>query len=459
MGKARMNRATGAFACAMTAAALLSAPVRAFADSAPDASADTPASLGIDQAWAVHGQTTLVEQANDAFRSPYRGANSLSPDANGRETFDATLFLGVRLWPGAELWVNQEIDQGFGLSNTLGAAGFPSGEAYKVGKSAPYLRLQRAFVRQTINLGGDKSDVDAAANQLSGAQTANRIVITAGKFGVGDVFDTNKSAHDPRADFLNWSVIDTGTFDYAADAWGYSAGAAVEWYQGRWTIRAGLFDLSDVPNSTTLDGRLGQFQGDLEVEERHQLWGQPGKIAVTGFINRGRMGSYADALALAAATHTVASTAAVRDYRSRTGLSVNLEQQLTADLGLFARAGFADGDVEPYEFADIDDTVAVGLSLAGTRWGRKDDTVGLAGVVNTISKMHQAYLAAGGLGILVGDGRLPHPGAEQIAEAYYSAAVTKAIHISLDGQVIGNPAYNRDRGPVGIMAVRLHGEF
>ena len=276
---------------------------------------------------------------------------------------------------GRRVWVDPEIDQGFGLSGTLGVAGFTSGEAYKVGASVPYARVPRAFIRQTVDLGGDSQKVDSDLNKFSGSQTANRLVITVGKFGVTDVFDNNKYAHDPRNDFMNWALIDTGTFDYAADAWGFTYGAAAEWYQGDWTVRGGVFDLSIVPNSTELDPTFDQFQWVGEIERRYELWGQPGKVAVTGFLSRGRMGSYADALALAAATGGVPSTAAVRQYTSRGGLSVNIEQQITEQLGAFARAGFANGDIEPYEFADIDRTVAAGLSLNGKSWGRPDDTL------------------------------------------------------------------------------------
>src|SRR5580692_5925428 len=288
--------------------------------------------------FAVHGQTTYLSQYVFPFRNPYSGQNSLAPN-QGRETWDATAFVGMRLWQGAELWVNTEIDQGFGLSSTLGVAGFPSGEAYKVGAAVPYARVPQYFVRQTIDLGGDTQKVDGAANQFSGSQTANRLVFTVGKFGVTDVFDTNKYAHDPRSDFMNWALIDTGTFDYAADAWGFTYGASAEWYQGNWTVRGGIFDEPIVPNSTELDPTFGQFQWIGEIERRYQLWGQPGKVAVTGFLTRGRMGSFADAIALSQATGTPADIMAVRRYNSRGGISLNLEQQITSDLGAFIRAG------------------------------------------------------------------------------------------------------------------------
>jgi high affinity Mn2+ porin len=415
-----------------------------------------PSALETDR-FAFHGQATFLGQYDPPFRAPYSGQNSLTPNT-ARETADVTLYAGVRLWQGAEAWINPEIDQGFGLSGTLGVAGFTSGEAYKVGADFPYARLQRAFVRQTIDLGGEVQKVDAGLNQFSGSQTSDRLVFTVGKIGVVDIFDTNKYAHDPRGDFMNWSIVDTGTFDYAADAWGYTVGGAAEWYQGPWTLRGGLFDLSIAPNATTLDPTFGQFQSIGEIERRYSIWDQPGKLAVTGFLTRGRMGSFEDAILLAAMTGGPANIAAVRQYQSRGGISMNLEQQLMPNVGFFARAGFANGDIEPYEFTDIDRTVAAGLSISGKQWGRDDDTFGIAGVVNGISKEHQAFLNAGGLGILVGDGQLPNPGSERIMETYYSFPVL-AARVTLDYQLIVNPAYNRDRGPVSVLGFRVHTQY
>ena len=410
------------------------------------------------QIYAFHAQTTFVDQGHDAFRSPYQGPNSLSPDAEGRETFDLTLFIGTRFWKGGEIWVNFEEDQGFGLNDTFGVAGFPNGEAYKIGKATPYPRLQRLFLRQTLDLSGEVSKVDPDLNQLGGSRTANRLVITAGKFAVTDVFDTNDYAHDPKHDFLNWALIDTGTFDYAADAWGYTVGTAVEWYQGSWTVRGGVFDLSVVPNSPTL-GEFGQFQLIEEIEKRYAIAGADGTIKLTGFLTRARMGSYEDAIALAETTDERPNTALVRHYRSRDGLSLDLQQKITGDLGGFVRAGIAGGREEVYEFADIDKTVAAGLSLAGKRWGLPKDTVGVAGIVNGISKDYENYLALGGLGILIGDGRLPNHGPEEIAETYYDHALGRYVHVTLDYQFVNNPAYNRDRGPISIVAARIHAQF
>lgn len=419
------------------------------ADAAPAAPPET---------FAVHGQATLVAQGVAGFASPYAGDNSLSPH-QVKETIDATLYLGVKPWSGAEIWANPEIDQGFGLSNTLGVAGFPSAEAYKVGKSSPYFRLQRLFLRQTVSLRGERSAVAGAANQLGGSQSADRLVLTLGKFGVGDVFDTNRYAHDPRGDFLNWAVVDTGSFDYAADAWGYSYGAAAEWYRGPWTLRLGAFNLSKVPNGETLETGFGQSELDAEIEHRHSIGGHDGAIRLAVFRNHGRFARLDAAAAVIEATGAIPDLATLRRPVTRLGGQLNVEQAVTETLGLFLRAGVSDGRYEAYDFTDIDRTLVVGASLGGKGWHRESDRVGLATVVNGISRQRQRYLADGGLGILIGDGALPHPGHEWITEAYYSAQLIKGVALSADYQLVVHPGYNRDRGPANVLALRLHGAF
>ena len=410
------------------------------------------------QRWAIHGQTTFLTQGVGAFHSPYSGSNSLTPH-QVKETFDATLYAGFRPWAGAELWINPEIDQGFGLSNTLGAAGFPSGEAYKVGKSDPYAKLPRWFLRQTIKLGGNGEKVESDLNQIAGRQTANRLVVTLGKFSVVDLFDTNDQAHDPRTDFMNWTVIDAGTFDYAANAWGYTYGAAAELYEGQWTARGGFFALSDVPNSAKLDSSFDQYELDGEIEHRHSISGWPGRLKFTVFVNHGRMGRFNDAIRLAETNGQPADIGAVRAIRNRTGVSFNLEQQVSNAVSFFVKSGLANGAIEPYEFTDVDRTISGGVTVKGRAWGRPDDRIGVAGVVNAISQVHKRFLDAGGLGILVGDGRLPHPGPEEIIEAYYDCQALKGVYLSGDYQFIANPGYNRDRGPASVLGMRLHGEF
>lgn len=408
-----------------------------------------------DQPLAIHAQGTFTVQATPGFRAPFAGANSLDPH-QAQETADVTLIAGARLWRGGEIWINPEIDQGFGLSNTLGVAGFPSAEAYKVGKAEPYFKLPRLFWRQTVALGGDALHIDAAANQLRQTTTQDRLVLTLGKFGVGDVFDTNAYAHDPRGDFLNWSLVDGGAFDYAANAWGFTFGGAAEWYRKAWTLRAGLFDLSKIPNQPSLETGFQQYQVIGEIEHRHQIGGHPGVVRVGGWFTRGNLALLRDLVAAYVATGTMPDNASLRRMNDHGGGYVNAEQEVTDTLGVFARVSAADGVTEADDFTDIDQSLALGGQLSGKAWHRGGDAAGLAGVINAISRGRQIFLNDGGLGTLVGDGRLPHPGHEQIVEAWYRAGLIRGVALTLDYQFIVNPAYNRDRGPVHVFGLRLH---
>jgi high affinity Mn2+ porin len=409
--------------------------------------------------YSVHGQATFVGQFHPAFDAPFSGLHSLSSGNGGDETVDATLFLGIRVWEGLEFYVDPEIDQGLGLSNTFGVAGFPSAEAYKIGSHAPYYETQRAFARYSLGLGGEEKAIGPGANQLAGTRPADNITFTAGKFSVVDIFDTNAYADDPRSDFLNWSIVDSGALDYAANAWGYTYGGAVEWTQSWWTLRVGAFDLSNVPNEVNLDPTLQQFELVTEAEERHLLFDHPGKLKLLLFNNRGRMADYNDAVRLAQQTGTTPDVSLVRRYGSRPGGVLNGEQEILPDIGAFLRASLNDGHKETYEFSDINRSIAAGISVKGNRWRRPDDTVGVAGVVNDISKDARNYFAAGGLGILIGDGQLPKARPEQILEIYYKASIVAGINATFDYQHIENPAYDADRGPVDVVAMRWHAEF
>lgn len=435
------------------AAAAGAAHAQSFDESGSTAADKTPAA---PERWAVHGQLTDIYQYHPAFSSAYQGPQSFDHGNHTGNTFDATLYLGAALGRGAEFWVDPELNQGIAPNNTLGIAGYINGDGAKVGKAHPYTRIQRAFLRETVGLGGGSEPVAPDANVLGGVRDKDRLVITLGKYNATDIFDANSYAHDPRGDFLNWSLIVAGSFDYAADAWGYSYGATAEWYRGDWVARFGLFDLSDVPNSPHLTEDLTQFQYIAEGEHDHVLRGRHGAVRATLFVTRGNMADYREAVADGAARGEAPDAARVRRYRSRAGGSVNLEQEVADGVGVFARAGWDDGSLESYEYTDIDRTASAGVSIHGGAWGRKDDVLALAGLVNDISAAHTAFFDAGGLGILVGDGRLTHKDTERVFESYYRAALPGAVELTFDTQVVGNPAYNTDRGPVVVLGVRLH---
>lgn len=409
--------------------------------------------------WNVHGQSTFITQGYPAFRSPYQGANSLPGGGRTRETWSGGAFLGWRLWDGGELYFNPELAQGFGIGSTLGLAGFPNGEAQKGGTDYPKFRAQRYFLRQTFGLGGEQEEVADAAGQLAGKRDIDRVTVTVGRFAIGDFFDNNAYAKDPRADFMNWAIWSSAAYDFPADLPGFTRGAVVELNRRDWAIRAGLFQVPSQPNSDVLTFRTGG--AIVELEERHALLGQPGKLRLGAFANRGITASYRDALALSAADPLRDINDIVianRRERSKYGFYVNLEQQVATDIGVFARASWNDGRNEILSFTDIDRSVSGGVSIKGSRWGRPDDTVGIGGAVNGLSAAHRDFLAAGGKGLLIGDGRLNY-GTERIVEAYYALALGKSVNLTADYQLIVNPAYNTDRGPVSVISTRLRAEF
>jgi high affinity Mn2+ porin len=408
--------------------------------------------------WSAKGQVTVVNQTNGGFGAKYSGDNSLTNTRSTKQTFDTTLYLGLRLWNGAEFYLNPEIDQGFGLSNTVGAAGFPSGEAYKVGAQNPYYRLPRVFLRQTIDLGGESFHMDDQANQMEKTITANNLTLTLGKFSVVDVFDTNTYAHDPRSDFFNWTVVEAGAFDYAADSWGFTQGAALEWTQDWWTIRGGYFALSTQPNNEKIDTQFDQHEWVAEFEERHQIAERPGKFKFLSFVNKGYMGLYADGVKYAALGGGAPDTSKVRKMNQRSGWSLNFEQEMSDDLGLFVRYSQNDGAKEAFDFTEVNQSLSSGLLLKGSAWKRHNDSLGLAWVSNRLSQDAQSYFKAGGMGILIGDGGLSYAN-EMITEVFYNLVFNDSLSMALDYQNIKNPAYNQDRGPVNILGVRLHASF
>jgi len=416
-----------------------------------------PAAAQEPETWSLHGQATTVIQGHGAFPSPYAGVNSLESRKEIRTSFTSTLFLGRRLWEGGELYANPEAAAGQGISRVLGLAGAANGEIYRVDSPELKVSLARVFLRQTWSLGGATEAVAPDANQLGGNRSTRRIVMTVGRFSAGDVFDANAYAHDPRSQFLNWALMDTATWDYPADTRGYTWGLALEVYLDAWAFRAGSFLEPKEANGLLFDHHVARAHGDvIEVEHGHELDGLPGRIRVMGYANHARMGDYRESLEGNPAAPDV--TASRREGRIKYGWGLSAEQALTSDLGGFLRAGWNDGRTETWAFTEVDRTAAGGLSLSGPRWGRPADRLGLAAIVNGLSPDHRAYLAAGGYGFIVGDGRL-NAAQERIVEAYYAFEAAHGFTVSLDAERVQNPAFNRDRGPASIFALRVHGQF
>jgi len=406
--------------------------------------------------WEIHGQSTYLGQGYPAFRAPYTGTNSLTPARQYQATWSNSLYLNAKLWEGGEVYYNPELLQGFGLSDTVGLAGFSSGEAQKSNFPYPHYNTSRLYVRQTFGFGGEQEELASGQQQLAGKADVNRLTLQAGKFSVGDVFDGNSYAKDTRKDFMNWSIWAPGAFDYAADKLGLTYGMTAELNQKNWALRGGYFLMGAVSNSNNFDTlvfRRGQYVAELET--RYTLFSRPGKLRTIGWVSSANSGSYRDTLNDPALNLDISLT---RTGRPKYGYVFNVEQSVTDDIGLFGRWSWNNGKTEIMSFTDIDASLSLGTSIKGTKWGRPDDTIGLAGAINALSRDHRDFLAAGGLGPLIGDGQLNYR-KERILEAYYAYAVTKAITVTADYQFVTNPAYNADRGPVHVFSGRLHGEF
>ncbi len=408
--------------------------------------------------WSANFQTTYIWQMHPGFATRLPdGLHSLSSQRETGYTLTATLYLGHRLWRGAEVFFNPEVLQSTTMSNLHGLGGLSNAENQKAADMTARLYSARAFFRQTVRLGGSEAPVEAGANQFSGQVSSRRLVVTVGQMAVIDIFDNSTLAHDGRTQFFNWALMAGGASDYAADARGYTVGFAVEYYRDDWAFRFGHFAQPKESNGLPLDYRLwAHFGENFEVEHRHVLWGRQGSVRVTPFFNYARMGGFSDAVVAANAGNP--DVANVRRDRAKLGFGLGLDQNFTRDLGLFGRYSWNDGRTETYAFAEIDRSLTTGLSMRGRFWFRPRDTVAVAFVQDEISDSHRNYLAAGGLGNFLGDGWLNYQ-PERVFEAYYSFNAFAGLWLTLDGQYVMNPGYNTDRGPVKFVACRLHFEY
>lgn len=426
-----------------------------------------------EEIYSFHGQTTAVVQGYPKFPALYSGTHSFPPKGLADAGSTSNLFMGVRLWKGAAVYLNPEVDLGYGLANSVGAASYVNGAVAKVGRAAPYMRFQRYFLRQIIGLnGGEKVDdpdtgsfnevLESTQNQLSGKVDKDRLILTIGKFSVPDIFDDNKYAHDPTTGFLNFGVNTLGAFDYAADSWGYTYGAALEWKQDWWTARGGLFQLSQIPNGPSIEPQIGrQFMGVAEFEARYDLFEQPGVIKFLAFADNGNLAKVQDAIDFAYLTGNFppdVNNPWIRKRHVKVGGGVNVQQQLSKEIGFFLRASMSDGRFETVDYTDIDRSLSTGFTAAGALWGRDKDEIGGAMVFSGLAGPRVSYFGLGGTSVYIGDGRLSYAG-EKVLETYYKYNVRDGVELTLDYQFIGNPAHNAARGPINVFGLRLHAQF
>lgn len=422
--------------------------------------------------YSVHAQTTHVAQAYPRFRALYDGPNSFPSGGKANVGSTTNLFLGLRLWEGGAAYLNPEIDQGYGLANSVGAAAHVNSAVAKVGRAAPYMRFQRYFLRQIIGLnedgererdpdeGSHSEALESTQNQISGKVDKNRVIITLGKFAVGDVFDDNIYAHDPTTGFLNFAFNTMGAFDYAADAWGYTYGLAVEWKQDWWTARGGVFQLPTIPNGLDIEPQIfRQFMSVVEFEARYDLFNQPGAIKFLAYGDNGYISQIDDVIRYAyLAGDFPPRIDAARGRAVKTGGGINIKQQLAPHLGFFLRASMADGRYETVAYTDVDRQISMGVVAGGALWGRDDDEIGVAGALSGLSGDRVRYFGLGGTSVYIGDGALSYAG-EKNMEAYYKIGFGKDMDATLDYQLLANPAHNGARGPINVFGLRLRAAF
>ncbi len=426
-------------------------------------SANTPDSTNTpdtSENWNLYYQATSIGQHHGTFNSPYEGPLSFNNHSEQDVSLTTTLFFGLRLGQGTQLYFDPEIAGGKGLSNVDGLANAPNGELPRVASATPKPYLARLYVSHDFGFGDAVEHQDSDENQLAGNRPMTRYTVTAGRFSASDFFDDNNFSHDPRTQFLAWGMMYNGAWDYPADTRGYTWGIVNEFHTRKWSLRYGITAEPRVANGGRFDRRLFVDHGQtFEEERRYSIGGRAGAVRVLEYLNRTRSGSYGDAVQLAAQTGTTPSVQSIRRPGTlKYGTGISFDQELTHDLGVFSRLGWNDGKTEDFAFTAIDRIAESGISVKGTRWKRKDDVVATAFAAGGISGVHAVYLANGGLDFLIGDGRVNYA-PEYLWESYYSARLFRGFYATFDLQHYGNPAYNHDRGPVWIESVRLHMEF
>ena len=431
------------------------------------AAADEPAA---DSRWPqlLGAQYTYILQGQSPLHSPYAGPLSLDPRGDVQATHTIGFYSGWAPLRGVELYLDAEKFMGAGVSGATGLAGLTNGDVVREGAASlkKEFYIARLFARFVYPLGGDLSPVERVQDQLPGQSFTRRLELKAGRLAANDDFDRNRYASSPRTQFLNWSLWDNTAWDFAADTRGYTDGAVLGWFERSWTLRFGLYRMPFVANGQTLETLSRAQSANLELTLAPRPEGPI--VRLLAYRNRGRMGDYREALERARLLGMVPSVAADdRDGRHKSGFGINAELPLAdgGDTGLFARLGADDGATESFVFTEVDRHLSAGGQLAGVRWGRPADVLGAALALHGIVGVHREYLAAGGVGFVLGDGRLNYA-PEQILEAYYRLQLWDTVgplrvrvQLSPDLQYVRNPAYNADRGPVWFYGLRLHVEY
>jgi high affinity Mn2+ porin len=420
--------------------------------------AQTQADSVPDRNWSFHVQATSIWQYHFPFNASYTGSHSLLPSESGKVSFTATLFAGRKLWKNAAVYFNPEVAGGSGLSSAMGVAGFPNGETFRIGSPKLKLYLARLYLEQKFALSSGTETEEDDVNQVQQHVPSKYISVRVGKFSIADFFDNNSYSHDPRSQFMNWSLMSNGAWDYPANTRGYTVGAVIEYHTLSWATRISMTQMPTYANGPTLDNHISKAYGlTWEGEKNIRVNNRPGVVRLLLFHNLAKMGNYEEAISKDPSAPDI--TTVRNDSKTKNGFGVSLEQEISSHAGIFIRGSWNDGRNETWAFTEIDRSVSGGIVFNGNAWLRKNDVLGAALVVNGISAPHRDYLKAGGSGFIIGDGNLNYAH-EAIFETYYKFDIPKIfLSISPDYQFVLNPAYNKDRGPVHMIAVRVHLEL
>lgn len=422
--------------------------------------ADPPRPSDEAENWNLYYQATSIGDEHGTFYAPYSGTLSLQDYSEHDVSLTTTLFFDWRMEQNTFLVFNPEIAGGKGFSGVNGIADPPNGEIPRVAKPTPTPYIARLFIQHDFGFGNETEHFESDENQLAGDRPLTRYSIYAGRFAITDFFDNNAYAHDPRMQFMAWSNMYSGAWDYPADVRGYTWGIVQEFHTRDWTFRYGISAEPKVANGPNFDRRLFRDHGQVwEAERRWSFGKRDGATRVLAYDNRSQAGNYAEAIKLGEETNTTPNVYATsRVGTLKYGIGISVDQAVNSDLGVFARLGWSDGKTQSFAFTAMDRLASGGVSLRGTRWRRKDDVVGSVLTVGGISGVHAEYLARGGLDFLIGDGTLAYA-PEYVWESYYSARLYRGFFTTVDFQHDTNLAYNHDRGPVWILSLRLHVEF
>lgn len=410
----------------------------------------------------LSGQVNVILQGHPSFPSAYQGPRSLEARGEADVSRVLTLYTGVELTPWAEVLFDLESAGGRGISNAFGLAGYTNLDVVRNPQlgSTPY--VARGMLHFVAGLSSERVDAERGPLSLFRSLPARRIEFRVGRFSLADFFDMNSAGGDSHLQFLNWTIDNNGTYDYAADTRGYAVGAMVSYEDRRWSLRFAETLMPRVANGIDFQWNLERARAEnIELELRPEVFAKRSTtIRLLSYVNHANMGSYREAIAQFEAGETPVPDVTNHPLTSsvKYGFGGNLEQAITRDVTAFARFGWDEGRRESFVYTEANQTVSFGAVAHGRPWHRKYDRIGGAFTSNALSGDHRRYLALGGLGFLLGDGRLNY-GREKIAEFFYTLHVWRGTFLSADFQHINNPGYNRDRGPVFVPAMRLHFEL